>query len=52
MVSMGGTPREFHAAAERYAERPDQTWSLTDCASSIVMEQRGLSHGVVGYRET
>lgn len=49
---MGGTPREFSAAAERYAESPDQTWSLTDCASFIVVEQWGVSHGVVGYRET
>ncbi len=43
MVSMGGTPREFRAAAERYAERPEQTWSLTDYASFIVMEQCGAS---------
>ena len=29
-------------AVERYAARPDQTWSLTDCASFIVMEERNI----------
>ncbi|MCY3922643.1 MAG: antitoxin family protein [Chloroflexi bacterium] len=43
MVSMDGTPREFRAAAERYAERPDQSWTHTDYASFIVIEQCGTS---------
>lgn len=25
-----------------YAERPDKDWSLTDCISFVVMEERGL----------
>jgi predicted nucleic acid-binding protein len=28
------------AAARRYVNRPDQRWSLTDCASFLVMESR------------
>ncbi len=32
----------FRAAVERYAARPDQRWSLTDCASFLVMEERNI----------
>ncbi len=33
----------FRAAVERYAARPDQRWSLTDCASFLIMEERDIS---------
>ena len=36
------TDAQFRAAVERYAARSDQRWSLTDCASFLVMEQRGI----------
>ena len=39
------TEDQFRAAVERYAARPDQTWSLTDCASFLVMEQRNITEG-------
>jgi predicted nucleic acid-binding protein len=26
---------------QRYADRPDKAWSLTDCLSFVVMEERG-----------
>lgn len=29
----------FHAALKRYAERSDKKWSLTDCASFLIMEK-------------
>jgi predicted nucleic acid-binding protein len=32
----------FRAALQRYRERTDQAWSLTDCASFVVKEERGL----------
>ena len=32
------TDAQFRAAVERYVGRPDQRWSLTDCASFLVME--------------
>ena len=35
------TDDQFRAAVERYAARNDQSWSLTDCASFLVMEERG-----------
>ena len=37
------TEARFRAAVERYAARPDQRWSLTDCASFLVMEERNIS---------
>lgn len=36
------TDAQFRAAVERYSARPDQRWSLTDCASFLVMEERGI----------
>ena len=45
------TPAQFRAAIERYGERPDQTWSLTDCASFIVMEERGITDALAHDRD-
>ena len=42
---------QFQAAFERYAARPDQRWSLTDCASFIVMEERGISEALAYDRD-
>ena len=36
------TTDQFHQALERYLSRLDQTWSIVDCASFIVMETRGI----------
>ena len=40
------TDARFTAAVERYAARPDQTWSLTDCASFLVMEERNITEAL------
>ncbi|MYD52959.1 MAG: type II toxin-antitoxin system VapC family toxin [Chloroflexi bacterium] len=45
------TDAQFQAAFERYAARPDQRWSLTDCASFIVMEERGISEALAYDRD-
>ena len=45
------TSRQFEAASNMYAARPDQTWSLTDCASFIVMEQRGITEALAYDRD-
>jgi uncharacterized protein len=33
----------FQEGLERYRQRPDKNWSLTDCISFLVMEQRGIT---------
>jgi predicted nucleic acid-binding protein len=33
---------QFAAALGMYADRPDKTWSLTDCSSFQIMERYGL----------
>ena len=37
---------QFRAAVDRYASRRDQRWGLTDCASFLVMEERGLTEAL------
>ena len=36
----------LEAALERYADRLDQDWSLTDCASFLTMEARGIQEAL------
>ena len=36
------TSAQLAAAARRYAGRADQRWSVTDCASFLIMEERGI----------
>lgn len=45
------TTEQFSAAAERFAAREDQRWSLTDCASFLVMEERGISEALAYDRD-
>jgi len=33
-----------------YRERPDKEWSLTDCISFVVMDEKGLSEALTGDR--
>ena len=33
---------QLNAALRRYFNRPDQRWSVTDCASFLIMEERGI----------
>ncbi len=37
------TGRLFRAAVDLYANRLDQRWSVTDCASFLIMEERGIT---------
>lgn len=36
------TSNLFHEALHLYQQRPDQAWSLTDCASFCIMQQRNI----------
>ena len=44
------TAAHFGTAVERYAARGDQQWGLTDCASFLVMEERGVSEALAHDR--
>ena len=39
------------AAADRYASRLDQRWSVTDCASFLIMERRGITKALAHDRD-
>ena len=45
------TDAQFRAALQRYASRSDQRWSLTDCASFLVMEERDLTQALAYDRD-
>ena len=45
------THESFRAARDLYASRQDQTWSLTDCASFIAMEERGITEALAFDRD-
>jgi uncharacterized protein len=36
------TPELFQQALQLYGQRLDQAWSHTDCASFVIMQQRGI----------
>jgi hypothetical protein len=43
--------REFYdQALDMFASRPDKAWSLTDCASFVVMRQLGLAQALTADR--
>ncbi len=45
------TPSQFGAAFERYEARLDHRWSLTDCASFLLMEERGIREALAHDRD-
>ena len=45
------TDAQFRAAAELYAARPDQRWSLVDCASFLIMEERNITRALAYDRD-
>jgi len=40
----------FDAGLQLYSERPDKGWSLTDCISFVVMQQKGITEALTGDR--
>jgi predicted nucleic acid-binding protein len=38
----------FARGLERYCQRPDKQWSLTDCISFLAMEDEGLTEALMG----
>ena len=45
------TASQFTSAFERYEARPDQAWSLMDCASFLLMEERKIWEALVHHRD-
>ena len=42
MIVVPQSSVQFRTALERYRARPDQAWSIVDCAIFIMMEERGI----------
>jgi predicted nucleic acid-binding protein len=40
------TAAQFTAALTLYAQRPDKAWGLTDCASFLIMQERGITEAL------
>lgn len=38
----------FDRGVDLYGKRPDKDWSLTDCISFVVMQERGLTEALTG----
>ncbi len=36
------SPESFAAALKFYRERPDKSWSMTDCSSFLILERYGI----------
>ena len=45
-VIVGPTQRWFDVGIDLYAARPDKDWSLTDCISFLVMQERGIEEAL------
>lgn len=40
------TEDQFTAALALYEQRPDKGWGLTDCASFLIMQERGITEAL------
>ena len=40
----------FERGAALYSDRPDKSWSLTDCISFVVMQEGGITQALTGDR--
>ena len=45
---VSATQEEFDKARALFAARPDKDWSMTDCTSFVIMQQRGLTDAITG----
>ena len=42
---------QFQAAVDRYLSRLDHSWSVVDCASFLLMEERGIQEALAFDRD-
>ena len=47
-VIIGPEKHWFDAGIELYETRPDKDWSLTDCISFVVMQERAIADALTG----
>lgn len=45
------TSNAFRQAVERYRRRADKKWGLTDCASFLIMEEKGITDALSADRD-
>jgi uncharacterized protein len=45
---IGPSEELFSRGLQLYRQRPDKEWSLTDCLSFVVMEDRGITEALTG----
>jgi len=45
------TSSAFRRAVERYRRRADKRWGLTDCASFLIMEEKGITDALSADRD-
>jgi uncharacterized protein len=45
------TTSAFRQAVERYRSRADKKWGLTDCASFLIMEEKGITDALSADRD-
>lgn len=45
---VGCSDQLLEAGIELYRERPDKSWSLTDCISFVVMQREGITEALTG----
>jgi predicted nucleic acid-binding protein len=50
VVVVPQTSAQFAESLARYRARPDKGWSLTDCASFLIMEERGIGEALAHDR--
>jgi len=48
IVVVPTTDELFEAGLALYLDRPDKSWSLTDCISFVVMQKEGLTEALTG----
>ena len=48
LIILGESDELYQRGLALYAARPDKHWSLTDCISFLVMEERGLEEALTG----
>jgi predicted nucleic acid-binding protein len=50
VLMVPSTPDLFRSSFTLYRDRPDKSWSLTDCASFVIMDERGIKEALTHDR--